>query len=271
MPANYHTHTRRCQHAAGSDEAYVRSAMRNGFEELGFSDHVCWKYDSNYHPTMRMELRDFPGYKKSVRALQKKYAGKISLLLGMEAEYFPRYMDWLLDFAVEQELDYLILGNHFKGSDEYGGYYGYISLAGLKDYVDDAIAGMKTGMYSYLAHPDLPMRSPYLSWNEEVAAEFQRLIEAAKELDIPLEYNGLGLQETLRTGHYGYPHPEFWKLAAANGNKAIIGMDAHHPDDLDHEIYDLARRRLEKLGMEIVEELPRVDFKALQKARQKTK
>lgn len=40
MKTNYHTHTTRCMHAVGDDEDYVRSAIKGGFQELGFSDHA---------------------------------------------------------------------------------------------------------------------------------------------------------------------------------------------------------------------------------------
>ena len=36
---NYHTHTARCMHACGSDEDYVRAAIANGYEVLGFSGY----------------------------------------------------------------------------------------------------------------------------------------------------------------------------------------------------------------------------------------
>ena len=38
MKTNYHTHTTRCVHATGSDEDYVLSAIKGGYQELGFSD-----------------------------------------------------------------------------------------------------------------------------------------------------------------------------------------------------------------------------------------
>lgn len=36
MKTNYHTHTTRCHHATGSDEDYVLSAIKGGYQELGF-------------------------------------------------------------------------------------------------------------------------------------------------------------------------------------------------------------------------------------------
>ena len=53
---NFHTHTRRCMHASGSDEDYVLAAIEAGYEVLGFSDHTPWKYDSNFVANMRMPL-----------------------------------------------------------------------------------------------------------------------------------------------------------------------------------------------------------------------
>ena len=59
---NYHMHTRRCMHASGRDEEYVLSAIQNGYEEIGFSDHSPWKYDSDFVANMRMPLSKFDDY-----------------------------------------------------------------------------------------------------------------------------------------------------------------------------------------------------------------
>ena len=45
MLENYHTHTTRCRHAAGSDEEYVRCAIDNGLQILGFSDAFGLSFD----------------------------------------------------------------------------------------------------------------------------------------------------------------------------------------------------------------------------------
>ena len=36
---NYHTHTFLCEHATGTIDDYIASAIDTGIEELGFSDH----------------------------------------------------------------------------------------------------------------------------------------------------------------------------------------------------------------------------------------
>lgn len=260
---NYHTHTWRCRHADGLDRDFVEEAVRQGYKELGFADHACWKYDSDYQPHMRMDLSQFEDYKSSVLQLKEEFKDKISIKLGMEAEFFPKYMNWLLDFCIEQDIDYLILGNHFLETDETGIYFGSASMKEFDKYIDSCIQAMKTGMYSYLAHPELPMRSWHISWNKKVKAGFERLIQEAAKEEFLLEYNVLGLQANIAYGQQMYPHEEFWKLAAKYGCKAIIGMDAHCPDDLSKQLYDLASSNLEKLGVEVVSELPLPDFRKI--------
>ena len=73
MKTNYHTHTTRCHHATGSDEDYVLSAIKGGYQELGFSDHTPWKYRTGYLSGIRMTPEEFPEYVQSIRTLQEKY------------------------------------------------------------------------------------------------------------------------------------------------------------------------------------------------------
>ena len=97
MKTNYHTHTTRCMHATGSDEDYVLSAIKGGYQELGFSDHTPWKYHTDYVADMRMLPEELPGYVESLRSLREKYRDQISIKIGLECEYFPAYIHWLKD------------------------------------------------------------------------------------------------------------------------------------------------------------------------------
>lgn len=266
---NYHTHTYRCHHAVGKDEDYVKTAIRNGYSVLGFSDHACWKYKSGYISGMRMKVEDFQDYKSSVLALKDKYKGKIDIYLGMEAEYFEDYMDDMLQFAAENDIDYLIFGNHYEKTDETGPYYGHTNHKHIQSYIDSTIAGLKTGMYSYLAHPDLIFKNRWLEWDGEIEDGFMQICKLCKELDIPLEYNVLGLQSNLAYGIEAYPQHEFWELAARMGNKAIIGMDAHNPKDLKSKWMKMAVNNLKELDIEVVDTIKFPDYKAMWAKRKK--
>ena len=100
MKTNYHTHTTRCHHATGSDEEFVLSAIKGGYQEIGFSDHTPWKYHTDYVADMRMLPEELPGYVESLRSLREKYRDQISIKIGLECEYFPAYIHWLKEKGV---------------------------------------------------------------------------------------------------------------------------------------------------------------------------
>lgn len=257
MKRNYHTHTFRCKHALGKDEEYVKCAIRGGYEVIGFTDHSPWKYESDFEGRIRMPLAKFEDYKQSILTLKEKYKDQIEIKFGLECEYFPKYMDWLKEFIKEEQLDYIILGNHYFESDELGQYYGRVCKEDrmFTSYIDDCIFAMQTGLYAYLAHPDLFMRARD-SFGKLEREESYRLCKACKEMGVVLEYNLEGRKTIAKWGKVSYPNPEFWKIAAEIGNKAIIGIDAHDPKSLlDDGEYEKARKELMDLGIEIVEDI----------------
>ncbi len=258
MKRNYHTHTTRCHHANDCDEQYVRSAIRAGFSELGFSDHSPWKYNSAFIPTIRMELSEFDEYYQSIASLKEKYKKQINIKIGLECEYYPRYEKWLRQFVQEKQLDYIILGVHFDGSDEDGVYFGHHCNKdrNLDRYIELCKQGVDTEMYSYLAHPDLFMRGRK-KFDAYAAQKSLELCEYCKQHNMPLEYNLEGMRVDEIYGTTSYPHAGFWKIAAQVGNDVIIGFDAHEARSLEEgKYYKKAIYDLEKLGMRIITQLP---------------
>ena len=72
MKTNFHTHTARCGHASGRDEEYVQSAIRGGYQVLGFADHSPWRFASSYRSHMRMNPQEqFQDYLRSIRSLRR--------------------------------------------------------------------------------------------------------------------------------------------------------------------------------------------------------
>lgn len=259
MKTNYHTHTYRCNHAKGLDEEYVLAAIKNGYDELGFADHSPWAYDSDFVSRIRMPMSAFKEYCDSVKALKEKYKDQINILLGVEAEYFSRYLDSFKDMIKEYELDYVILGNHYYETDELGIYYGRCTNEDkyVDAYVDSAIEGMKTGLYSYLAHPDVFMRGRKV-FDDKAREACYRICEFAKANDVVLEFNLEGLHLSDLYGPTHYPNLEFWKIASEIGNKVIIGVDAHEPDSLATNHYrDYALKVINELNLELVDRIPR--------------
>ena len=255
MKYNYHTHTERCFHAHGDDEEFVKAAIEAGFQEIGFSDHSPWNFE-NYTSSMRMHENDLEEYCQSVKALREKYKDKISVKLGLECEYFPRYMPWLKEKIKEHGIDYIILGHHFSTCETVGKYNGALSTKeDLYIYQKDILEAMDTGLFSYVAHPDIFMRG-YSEFDEVCFEISNNIIDKAIETNTPLEYNLLGLSHSQLDGKQGYPYPDFWRLAGEKKPPVTIGIDAHTPFAyLDSELYDSGIKVLESLGLTVESEI----------------
>lgn len=251
MKYNYHTHTSRCFHANGTDEEYVLAAIEAGFDEIGFADHTAWKFDSDFVSHMRMHESALKGYCDSIKSLREKYKNKINIKLGLECEYFSKYIPWLKGVIDEYEIDYIILGHHFADDEKGGVYNGFISTPeDIYRYRNDVMEAMETGLFSYVAHPDLFMRG-YAEFDEHCKKVSEDIIRKAMETGTPLEFNLLGFKHGINDGKPGYPHPEFWKIAEELKPKVLVGIDAHYPDAyLEHEHFEMGYNELRKLGLQ---------------------
>ena len=205
MRYNLHTHTFRCRHAQGSDREYVEAAIKAGMKVLGFADH-CPQF---------------------------------------EAEYYPEIFGELLQLVRQLGCDYLIMGQHFI-ENEYDrpSFYGSApSRDDIDRYITQTLEGLRTGAFSYIAHPDI------ISYSEGDRNFYRMRMEyfcsALKEMDIPVEYNLLGMRN-----RKWYPNPVFWEAAAAVGCPTVLGYDAHSPEMLrDEELYSQGVRELKSCGI----------------------
>lgn len=220
MLTNYHTHTERCHHASGNERDYVEAAIRAGMHTLGFSDHSPYIFNGDYYSGHRMRPEETSEYMQNIRALADEHKTEIQLLAGFEIEYYPNLFSQTIRFLGDLDCDYLVLGQHFIGDEEH--YAGKTSKFQTFDrYINQCIEGLETGMITYLCHPDL------CSYTEDAAIQekgYLKLCEAAKRLNIPVEFNMYGMVD----GRH-YPSEAFFKIAAAVGNTIVPGSDAHDP------------------------------------------
>lgn len=224
MDYNFHTHTWRCGHATGTEKEYIEIAIENGITEMGFSDHAPWIDptlcgERNYVVPFAM-VED---YRETVKALAAEYRDRLTIHFGFEAEYDPVFPENMVKLGAE----YLILGQHFIKTPS--GKYVHVARPDLDAevllpiYVDSVIGGMKTGAYTYVAHPDV---FNYLDYDTTLyVSEMTRLCEASLVTGVPLELNFLGIRE----GRY-YPCSLFWEIAGRVGSPMTFGFDAHQPE-----------------------------------------
>ena len=227
MLANYHTHTARCAHATGADEEYILKAIAEGVKILGFSDHAPYIYPDGYVSYYKMEPSGAAEYFATLNTLRDKYADKIEIHIGYEAEYYPELWERTVAFwKKENTPEYLILGQHYI-SEEYATVGNIHSYGGTDDpkmlakYVDLIIGGLNTGRFTYLAHPDVVT---FRGNPDDYEREMTRLMTEVARLNIPIELNLLGLAE-----NRAYPTDAFWNIATKFSPKVIFGCDAHDP------------------------------------------
>ena len=248
MIANYHSHTARCRHAYGTETEYVEKAIERGLQIFGFSDHTPQFFPGDYYSFMRMYPQELEDYCNTVRNLQKQYSGKIEIPLGLEAEYYPAIWDELLPRLRDSGIEYLILGQHWLGNEqgEHGSGGITISEALLKQYCHQVMDGLSTGVFSYLAHPDL---FHYVGSRKIYRKHMGELCRFARQGNIPLELNLLGI---LCSKHY--PCEEFFALAAEEGCSVVLGLDAHDPSHISNlQPEEKAREIIRHYGLKVLD------------------
>ena len=251
MIANYHTHTPRCRHAEGADEEYVRCAIDRGLQIFGFSDHTPYCFPEGYYSHMRMYPDELEDYVQSVENLKKQYAGKLQIHLGVEMEYYPDYFQPTVQMLRDAGVEYMLLGQHWIGSEIGEPYNGRPTgdEEHLRRYCDQIIDAMNTGLFTYVAHPDLL----YFTGDQTVyETHIKRLCREANACNIPLEINLLGIR-----GGRHYPNEALWRVAGEEGCKVVLGCDAHAPVELcDRKDEQRALEIVRAYGLELLETVP---------------
>lgn len=239
MVANYHTHTWRCNHASGTEREYVENAIEQGLKILGFSDHTPYIFPGAYYSHFRMKLHQLEDYVQTILSIRKEYAGQIEIPLGLELEYYPKLLPELLPVLRDFPIDYLLMGQHFIGNEIDEHYSGWPTedVKILERYVDQVIEGMHTGLFTYVAHPDL---IHFLGDDRIYQIHMGRLCQAAKQCNIPLEVNLLGIREGRN-----YPNDLFCEQASIEGCDVILGRDAHSAQQI-------MESKIEDVGMDLV-------------------
>lgn len=250
MLHNYHTHTWRCNHASGTEREYIENAIRRGMKTLGFADHTPWRFDEGYYSGCRMRPELIEDYFRTLTDLRTEYKNDIIVKIGFETEYYPAYFDDLMELYRPYPLDYMILGQHWCGNEKGFSHNmkGTDSEAELALYTMQTLAGLHTGKFTYVAHPDALL---YKGDEETYRRYMLPFCREVRKMGIALEFNFLGFAEGR-----AYPSERFFKIVAEVGCDVILGMDAHKAETiLDTETETRARAFLANLGITPVEDV----------------
>lgn len=234
----FHSHTFRCNHAVGDIEDYVLLAIRNGYKIYGVSDHVF--LPGVTHQWVRGSYEYLEDYIGKYNISKDKHQNEIEMHLGFECEYSDAFIDYYKYLLKEKGVEYLICGQHcgFNLDKSVYGYFG--TLEDFIRYKDDIVKAMQSGLFLYIAHPDL-----FFIAATEVTDLYKELtkeiIDAAIKYNVVLEVNRHGLlKEHQRQGnvYIDYPCEYFWKEVAKTNIRVVVGGDFHDPKEIEDSALD---------------------------------
>ena len=241
MKANYHSHTSRCHHAAGSQREYIEKAIEAGYGIWGFSDHTPYPYNNGYVSPIRMLPGELEDYVRETLDLKEEYKDDIEIKLGLEVEYYPRHFDDLMKLIEDYPIEYLLLGQHHTNNEYDGTYVGFetFDVTVLEQYWAQVKEAVESKRFMYVAHPDLVNFKGDTGVYED---HMRRLCKDIKKAGVPVEINLQGIWDGRN-----YPDRRFWKIAGEEGLDVVIGTDTHHPSKV-------ALPESRKTAMKLVEE-----------------
>ena len=231
--ADYHTHSRVSPDAFSSMTEMAEAAIRQGLQEICFTDHVepIW-----FGSTAPRKTYDWVPLTEEFRAAQAAVGDRIRLRLGVELGDAV----WDLDrsqaiMARAPALDFVIgsihiLSERMDGRDLY-------SLAPrdeaetracLADYLGQIQRLARWGGFHVLGHLTLPLR--YLNENRGMHVSFDGFEAEMEDIFRTIIPKGIGIELNTNRGNTPLPDAKWLKLYRGMGGEVItLGTDAHTP------------------------------------------
>ena len=229
----FHSHTFRCGHAIGDIHDHVFLAVKHGYKIFGASDHVL--LPGIIQPRVRGDYSLLEEYINEYNLTKEKYKKDIKMYLGFECEYSKYFLSYYKALLKDKGFDYLICGQHCYFDESNSSHYYFDKPNGLKRMKEDMIEAMKSGLFLYIAHPDI-----IFSGAAEITEEFKKatkeLIDAAIKYNSVFEVNIHGfIRNHVRRGvtYIDYPCSYFWKEVAKTNIRVVHGGDFHDPAEIE--------------------------------------
>jgi len=234
-----HIHTRLCHHARGDMEEYVLSGIKKGLQKIIFLEHL--EVGIDYFESTWLTDDDFAYYHAEGRRLQEKYSGEISIGLGVEVGYNPRYVNEIKQRLALHPWDRIGLSYHFLETGS-----GHLNMVSSKQvnidrldqygtdrvldrYYKDLLEAVEKLPGQVLCHIDAVLRHhPEVSLKPSHYALLDELLDLIADKKMFLEVNTSGY----KTKDEPYPSPAILKKAVERNIPLVAGSDAHCPEDV---------------------------------------
>lgn len=258
LKTDSHIHTSLCNHASGSMEEYVRTAIVRGLRTIVFLEHL--EAEIIYGERTWLTEADFILYLEEGERLRKKYVDRISIKLGVEVGHNPLAMNTLRDRLALHAWDQVGLSYHFFFTGSH-----HLNMVSRKRHNIEALAavgadkviaqyfsGLIQALHSFdnvtvLCHLDAVLRHfPDLRFSDAHREQIDQLLHLVRQKNIRLEINTSGYD--LR--NEPYPGRRIIRKAVQLGIPLTAGSDAHHPEQVGR-YFDLLPAYLSGLGEQV--------------------
>lgn len=252
---DFHVHSN-FSDGVSTPEEIVEQAIAGGMERLGFSDHVYASYDEE----CCIPKADIGRYRNTIRALQKKYEGKIEIFCGIEQDIYSAESTAGYDYVIGS-VHYIKLGDQYYGVDykaetlrEAAEKYFGGDMYGVVETYFDTVARVyeKTGC-DVIGHFDLiaKLNERYELFDEShprYIAAWQKAADKLLASGKIFEINTGAISRGYRT--QPYPARPIMEYLAQHGAKFMLSSDSHNCATLRYE-FDVWEQVASHLGLSL--------------------
>ncbi len=238
---DYHIHTYLCKHAKGAICEYVEEAIKKGFKEICFTDHI--PLPDNIDILNRMKLSEADSYFDQIEIVKNKYP-EISILIGIEADYLEGYERYLENFILSYPFDLIIMSVHMlnmnlerknfliydfvnKSKDEI--FVNYSDTI-YNEYFNLIIKGVKTGLFDIVGHLDW-IKHPDNGLLNSKLHLIDSIIDLVYRQKMSVEINTSGIRKKIKDY---YPSLNIIEKLIKKEIPLTIGSDSHLPEHIGY-------------------------------------
>ena len=215
---------------------YVEAAIARGLHEVAFTDHVPLYFlpGEDPEPEFAMTRSELPRYVEDVEALRREYAGRIDVLLGLEADYYEGLEEELAEILEPYPWDVVLGSVHWvaggwvdaPGSARRHETEGSAAIWG--EYYRLLAKASASGLFDVITHFDLPKKFGHRLPAASAGAEAQA-VDAAVKAGVAVEVSSAGLRKTVAEI---YPASGLLSRLVSRGVPVVLSSDAHAPAEV---------------------------------------
>ena len=242
MNFDYHMHTT-LSDGHNTHEEMVLAAIEKGFDEIGFSDHFGIKQPCKW----AVGADDIAQLEDKVTEMKRKYGDLISILFGIEVDYFNDKQEEIRESLQKFNFDYIIGSVHFLDNWNYDtdkSRYGEFTNDFLYEwYFRELQKAAKSGLFDIMGHPDLIKK--FGIWPETSKKKlFEETAAVFAESGVTFEMNTSGKD---RPCTEFFPGATLIKAFYEAGVPVTLGSDSHQKEQIGR-YFGEARTILKEMG-----------------------